>query len=450
MYDLLVVGWGKGGKTLAGILANKGKKVAVIEKDPKMYGGTCPNVGCLPTKSMVHRSKLLVGIESLGVKRDYEFNNMIYKNSLLEKKKLVNKVNTANFNLLNNNENIKIYNGEAKFISNTEVMVNGEILTSKNIVINTGSKTIMPSIKGIESNKILTSDNALELEVLPKKLAVIGGGFIGIEFASYFNNFGSDVTVFESIDEFMSREDKDISETVFNILVKQGINFNFGTKVLEFNEVYDKVEVKFEKDGKVNSDIFDNVLISIGRDPNTYGLGLENTDIELSSRGEIVVNEYLETTVSGIYALGDVKGGEMFTAVSLDDSRIALPRMLGEKGRSLKERRNVPKVLFIDPSYAQVGLNEKQASEKGINYIVKKLPTTAIPKSLVIGETEGFTKVLINENDEIIGAFIINYEAHEMINLLALAIDQKIKYQVLRDLIYAHPIFTEGLNDILK
>ncbi|CAM3213687.1 dihydrolipoyl dehydrogenase family protein [Streptobacillus ratti] len=450
MYDLLVIGWGKGGKTLAGILANKGKKVAIIEKDSKMYGGTCPNVGCLPTKAMVHRSKLLVEMGALGVERDYEFNNIIYQNSLSEKKKLVNKVNTANFNLLNNNGNVTVYNGEAKFISNTEVMVNGEILKSKNIVINTGSKTRIPNIKGIESKKILTSDDALELEVLPKKLAVIGGGFIGLEFASYFNNFGSDVTVFEGIDKFMPREDNDISETIFNILVEQGMNFNFGTKVLEFNETNDKIEVKFEKDGEVKSDIFDNVLISIGREPNTDGLGLENTDINVSDNGAIVVNDYLETTVSGIYALGDVKGGEMFTAVSLDDSRIILPRILGEKGRSLKDGRNVPKVLFIDPSYAQVGLNEKQAIEQGIKYIVKKLPTTAIPKSLVIGETDGFTKVLINENDEIIGAFIINYEAHEMINLLALAIDQKIKYQVLRDLIYAHPIFTEGLNDILK
>ncbi|ACZ00922.1 NAD(P)/FAD-dependent oxidoreductase [Streptobacillus moniliformis] len=450
MYDLLVIGWGKGGKTLAGILANKGKKVAIIEKDPKMYGGTCPNVGCLPTKAMVHRAKILSEMELLGVERDYEFNNIIYQNALSEKKKLVNKVNTANFNLLNNNENVTVYNGEAKFISNTEVMVNGEILTAKNIVINTGSKTRIPNIKGVESKHVLTSDDGLELEILPKKLAIIGGGFIGIEFASYFSNFGSDVTVFEGIDKFMPKEDIDISETIFNILVEQGINFNFGIKILEFNEVEDSIEIKFEKDGEIKSEIFDKILISIGREPNIEGLDLENTNITVSDRGEVVVNEYLETTVKGIYAVGDVKGGEMFTAVSLDDSRIILPQILGEKGRSLVSGRNVPKVLFIDPSYAQVGLNEKQATEKGIKYIVKKLATTAIPKSLVIGETDGFTKVLINENDEIIGAFIINYEAHEMINLLALAIDQKIKYQVLRDLIYSHPVFTEGLNDILK
>ncbi|WP_156300332.1 dihydrolipoyl dehydrogenase family protein [Streptobacillus canis] len=450
MYDLLVIGWGKGGKTLAGTFAKMGKKVAIVEREAKMYGGTCINIGCLPTKAMVHRSKILVEIGALGVDRDYDFDNIIYQNSLTEKRKMVKKLNTANFNLLNNNDNVDIYNGEAKFISNNEVMVNGEIIKAKNIVINTGSKTRIPNIKGIESNKVLTSDSALELEVLPEKLAIIGGGFIGLEFASYFNNFGSIVTVFEGGDKFMPREDDDVSETILNILMEQGLNFIFESKVLEFNEINDKIEVKFEKNGEIKTEIFDNILVSIGRVPNTEGLGLENTDIKVAERGEIIVNEYLETTVPNIYAVGDVKGGEMFTSVSLDDSRIVLPRLLGENGRSLKDGRNVPKVLFIDPSYAQVGLSEKQAKELGINFIVKKLPTTSIPKAHVIGETDGFSKVLINENDEIIGAFMINYKAHETINLLALAIDQKIKYQVLRDLIYAHPVFTEGLNDLLK
>ncbi|NYV27771.1 NAD(P)/FAD-dependent oxidoreductase [Streptobacillus felis] len=450
MFDLIVIGWGKGGKTLANILANKGKKVAIIEKDPKMYGGTCPNVGCLPTKAMIHRSKILVEIGALGVERDYEFNNVIYQNALTEKKKLVNKVNSANYNLLNNNENIKVYKGEARFISNTEVLVNGDVLKAKNIVINTGSKTRIPEIEGINSDKVLTSDTALELEVLPERLGIIGGGFIGLEFASYFNNFGSEVTVFEGGNKFMPREDEDISECIYNLLTEQGINFNFSSKILEIKELANKLQLKYEKDGETKIEYFENILVSIGREPNTDGLGLENTDIKVSDRGEILVDEYLETIVSGIFAVGDVKGGEMFTAVSLDDSRIVLSKILNEKGRSLKEGRNVPKVLFIDPSYAQVGLNELKANELGIKYTVKKLPTTTIPKSLAIGETGGFTKVLINENDEIIGAFIINYEAHEMINLLALAIDQKIKYQVLRDLIYAHPIYTEGLNDVLK
>ncbi|CAM3180677.1 NAD(P)/FAD-dependent oxidoreductase [Streptobacillus felis] len=450
MFDLIVIGWGKGGKTLANILANKGKKVAIIEKDPKMYGGTCPNVGCLPTKAMIHRSKILVEIGALGVERDYEFNNVIYQNALTEKKKLVNKVNSANYNLLNNNENIKVYKGEARFISNTEVLVNGDVLKAKNIVINTGSKTRIPEIEGINSDKVLTSDTALELEVLPERLGIIGGGFIGLEFASYFNNFGSEVTVFEGGNKFMPREDEDISECIYNLLTEQGINFNFSSKILEIKELANKLQLKYEKDGETKIEYFENILVSIGREPNTDGLGLENTDIKVSDRGEILVDEYLETIVSGIFAVGDVKGGEMFTAVSLDDSRIVLSKILNEKGRSLKEGRNVPKVLFTDPSYAQVGLNELKANELGIKYTVKKLPTTTIPKSLAIGETDGFTKVLINENDEIIGAFIINYEAHEMINLLALAIDQKIKYQVLRDLIYAHPIYTEGLNDVLK
>lgn len=451
MYDLLVIGWGKGGKTLASILGNKGKKIAVIEKDTKMYGGTCPNVGCLPTKAMIHRSKIVSEMELLGLERDHEFNQIIYKNALSEKRKMVNKVNNANFNLLNNNENVDIYIGDAKFISNYEVMVNNDVIKAKNIIINTGSKNIIPNIKGIELDKVNTSEEILELETLPKKLAIIGAGYIGLEFASYFSNYGSQVSVFELGINFLPNEDDDVSEEIYKILDNQGININLNSKIIEFSEKENMIEVKYLKNSKEYTERFDRVLISIGRKPNIDNLGLENTNIKLNEKNAIKVNKYLETTVENIYALGDVKGGDMFTAVSLDDSRIILPILLGNDPiRSLEDIRNIPKVLFIDTPYSKVGLSEKEAEKLNIKYTVKKLATTSIPKSHVISQTDGFSKVLINENDEIIGAFIINYSSFEMINTLALAINQKIKYQVLKDLIYSHPVFTEGLNDLLK
>ena len=191
-------------------------------------------------------------------------------------------------------------------------------------------------------------------------------------------------------------------------------------------------------------------MIAVGRKPNTDNLGLENTSIQLGKFGEILVDDYLKTNAPNVWAVGDVKGGPQFTYVSLDDFRIVFPQILGENnGRKLSDRVLIPTSTFIDPPYSRVGINEKEAQRLGINYTKKFSLTNTIPKAHVINEIEGFTKILINENDEIIGASICHYESHEMINLLTLAINQKIKSKVLKDFIYTHPIFTESLNDIL-
>jgi len=204
------------------------------------------------------------------------------------------------------------------------------------------------------------------------------------------------------------------------------------------------------QDGKEFIEEFDKVLIAVGRKPNTNNLGLENTSIQLGKFGEILVDDYLKTNAPNVWAVGDVKGGAQFTYVSLDDFRIVFPQILGENnGRKLSDRVLIPTSTFIDPPYSRVGINEKEAQRLGIKYTKKFALTNTIPKAHVIDEIEGFTKILINENDEIIGASICHYESHEMINLLSLAINQKIKSKVLKDFIYTHPIFTESLNDIL-
>ena len=448
-YDLVVLGWGKAGKTLAAKMAKQGKKVAIVEKDPKMYGGTCINVGCLPTKSLANSAHLIHEMTKLGLEINYDVNNAYFKKAMEEKIILVNKLNNKNYGLLADNPNVDVYNGEAKFISNKEIKVGDEVLTSQNIVINTGSESRKLNIPGIDNDKIGYSNEILNLKELPKKLLVYGSGFIGLEFASMFSSFGSEVSVFQFDNTFLPSEDEKDAEFVKTVLENKGIKFSFSSPILKFEDG-DRVKVKYSKDGEEKEEEFDFVLISAGRVPNINGLGLENTDIELTDRKEIKVNDNLETSVKGIWAAGDVKGGPQFTYVSLDDSRIILPQLLGKSThRTLKDRSLIPTSTFIEPPYSRVGLNEKEATKLGVEYSVKYMLTAGIPKAHVLRETEGFSKVLVNKEDEIIGAVMFNSESHEIINLLALAISEKIKSSVLRDYIYTHPTLTESLNDLM-
>ena len=419
MYDLIVIGWGKAGKTLAAKLAAKGKKIAVEEENPKMYGGTCINVGCLPTKSLVHSAKLISQVKNYGIDGDYEFKNNFFKEAMKKKDEMTTKLRNKNFSILDTNKNVDIYNGKGSFISNNEV-------------------------------KVTTKDGEVVLKELPKKLLIIGAGYIGLEFASYFRNFGSEVSVFQFDESFLAREDEDEAKIIKEILENKGIKFYFNTSVKKFEDLGDSVKATYIKDKEELVEEFDKVLVAVGRKANTENLGLENTSVELGKFGEVIVDDYLKTNAPNIWAAGDVKGGAQFTYVSLDDFRIIFPQILeGAKGRKLSDRVLIPTSTFIDPPYSRVGINEKEAQRLGIAYTKKFALTNTIPKAHVINETDGFTKILINENNEIIGASICHYESHEMINLLSLAINQKIKANVLKDFIYTHPIFTESLNDIL-
>ena len=454
MYDLIVIGWGKAGKTLAAKLAAKGKKIAVVEENPKMYGGTCINVGCLPTKSLVHSAKLISQVKNYGIDGDYEFKNNFFKEAMKKKDEMTTKLRNKNFSILDTNENVDIYNGKGSFISNNEVKVttkDGEVvLKADKIVINTGSVSRNLDIEGANNKNVLTSEGILELKELPKKLLIIGAGYIGLEFASYFRNFGSEVSVFQFDDSFLAREDEDEAKIIKEILENKGVKFYFNTSVKKFEDLGDSIKATYVKDKEELVEEFDKVLVAVGRKANTENLGLENTSVELGKFGEVIVDDYLKTNAPNIWAAGDVKGGAQFTYVSLDDFRIIFPQILeGAKGRKLSDRVLIPTSTFIDPPYSRVGINEKEAQRLGIAYTKKFALTNTIPKAHVINETDGFTKILINENNEIIGASICHYESHEIINLLSLAINQKIKANVLKDFIYTHPIFTESLNDIL-
>lgn len=448
-YNSIIIGFGKGGKTIAATLAKNGEKVALIEKSNKMYGGTCINVGCIPSKSLVRSSSLSMIDKdtSLISKQDR------YKQAILEKRNLVSMLRKANYNKLDTLENVDIYDGIGSFIdkNNVKVTINNSedlILSTDKIFINTGSYSFIPSIEGIENNKyIYTSETLMDLEELPEKLVIIGGGYIGLEFASMYSGFGSKVTVVQDSNVFIPKEDRDIAESIKEVLELKGVDFIFGANTTRFdnNVVYYK---KGEEEKQINSDA---ILIATGRRPNIKDLNVQNAGIELTSRGAIKVNEKLQTSVENIYAMGDVVGGLQFTYISLDDYRIVLSNLYNNNGKKLSERKNVPYSVFISPAFSRVGLNEDEARKAGYNIKVLKMKTAMIPKAKVLKNPNGMLKAIINQdNNQILGAMLFCEESYEMINIIKLAMDLNAEYTVLRDNIYTHPTMSEAFNDLFS
>lgn len=454
-FDAIIIGFGKGGKTLAVDLANRGQKVALIEKSEKMYGGTCINQACIPTKVLENQSSLIrrENLDSFNKKE------IKYQESIDKKEDLIRKLRNANYNKLNSNKNINIFTGKGSFINEKTIKIetiHGETITieGEKIFINTGSKPNIPNIVGVEkSNIVYNNETLMQLKKLPKKLTIIGSGYIGLEFAGIYASFGTEVTVVNSHSTILEREDVEDSDEVVNILKKRNINFLNDIKLVEIKEENNLAKLVYIKNGEdkqleLNSDI---ILVATGRKANTEDLDLENANVELDKRGFIKVNEILETSTKNIWALGDINGGPQFTYISLDDYRIVINQLFGDKSRKITNRTNVPSALFLDPAFSRVGLNVKEAQEKGYNILVAKMKTQDIPRAKQIGKTDGFIKIVIDKDSEkILGATMICEESSELIHLIQLAIDMKVKYTYLRDRIYAHPTMTEALNDVLS
>ncbi|EOU1502518.1 FAD-dependent oxidoreductase [Clostridium perfringens] len=452
-YEYIIIGFGKGGKTLAGYLGKLGKKVAIIEKSDKMYGGTCINVGCIPTKTLVHKSKvsLYKGLNT------FEEKAREYRKAIEEKNSLIEALRNKNYNMLNNNENVDVFNGTASFISNTEILINSEkediILEGEKIFINTGATTIIPNIQGIKSSsKIYNSTTIMELKELPKHLVIVGGGYIGLEFASIYASFGSKVTVIEAFDRIAGREDEDISKSIKEILEKKGIEFLLGSKVKSFEEIHGEVEVSYENSlGELNKIKGDAVLIAIGRKPNTEELNLEAAGVKVTDRGAVAVDNRLKTNVPNIWAIGDVNGGPQFTYISLDDFRIIKDNLFGEGKRSTDDREFIPYSVFIEPNLSRVGLSKKEALEKGFEIKTAKLDVNTIPRAKVIGETEGIMKAIVDvKTNKILGCTLLCAESAEIINIVTLVMKADEDYTFLRDNIFTHPTMSEALNDLFS
>lgn len=433
----VIIGFGKAGKTLAKSLAANGEQVILIEKSDQMYGGTCINVGCLPSKALI-----------LDGERNVEFTKAMER-----KTQMVEKLRSKNYHLIADEDNVEVWNGVASFESNYELkvaMADGETryVKGERIIVDTGSTSVIPNIKGLKiSDKMIVSNQALNLEKLPKSMVILGVGYIGLEFAQMYASFGTKITMIGIQDEFIPREDRDIADMIWKDMHDMGIEIHLAENVEELEETATGVNVKTDKD-TYQADV---VLIATGRRPNTDDLALENTNIKLGSRGEIEVNEKLQTTVDNIWAVGDVKGGLQFTYVSLDDYRIVNDQLLGQGERTTANRPNIPYSVFINPPLSNVGMNEEQAKKSGQKYQIYKQIVTGIPRAQVTGDTRGLMKIIVNpETDMILGATLYSESSHEMINLITLAMNEDIPFTKLKQQIYTHPTMSETLNTIFN
>ncbi|MFG2077813.1 FAD-dependent oxidoreductase [Nonomuraea maritima] len=447
--DVLVIGFGKGGKTLAATMAREGRKVVMVEQSDQMYGGTCINIGCVPTKALVHHA---------DVRRPGDDPQSWYQDAIGAVTDLTTMMRGRNFRMLDTLDTVTVVTGRASFLDakTVEVAAGDDRLTvnADTIVINTGSVPVIPDIRGMRTSAYLaTSTDLLHTKELPRHLVVIGGGYLGLEFAAMYRQFGSEVSVLEASPEFLGREDDDVAEVVVDILRDQGITLIPDAKVTEVSDGSADTVIRFEVDGRPRTLEADKILVATGRVPAIEGLGLDRAGIRVTERGAIEVDEYLRTSRPHIYAIGDVNGGPQFTYISLDDHRIIADGLLGDGTRSTADRRAVPHTMFITPPFSTVGLTETAARERGYNVrIAGKLvaQTAATPRVRIMGDTRGLIKLVIDaDTDLILGAALVSIDSQEVINLIALAMRHDVPARELGNSIYTHPSTTEVLNEVL-
>lgn len=446
--DAIVIGWGKGGKTLAGTLARAGWRVAIVEQSEKMYGGTCINIACVPTKILIHDAEQHRGN---GADADY-FNTAVERRD-----ELTAKMRQKNFSMLDDLDSVLVFTGRASFTGAHSIKVEGgdEVLelSAPKIIINTGAVPSIPPIAGAEIGGRIHDSTTLQHTELPKKLVVVGGGYVGLEFASMFAQFGSEVSVLDRGERALKQEDEDIAAEVVAALNDAGVAIISSANVTGLTQDAHRATVTYARLGEEHQLHADAVLLALGRTPNSVSLELENTAVQLGDKDEIKVDKYLMTDAEGIYALGDVIGGAQFTYTSLDDHRILKDQFLGGGKRNLEDRVAVPSTMFVTPPLARVGLSEDQARSQGLDIKVatkKVADIAAMPRPKIVGDPRGIIKFVVDrKTDQILGAALMHVDSQEVINLVAMAMRAGITANTLRDSIFTHPSSTEALNDVL-
>ena len=387
---------------------------------------------------------------------DYPKQANLYKQAIGRKNRLTSFLRNNNYERLSKRPNVTVYTGEGSFVSANIIKValpEGDIeLQGKEIFINTGSTPIIPAIDGIkESQKVYTSTTLLDLIVLPQHLIIVGGGYIGLEFASMYAEFGSKVTLLEGGNRFMPRNDQDIANSVKEVLEKKGIEIHLNARAQSIHDTNDGVTLTYSdvSDGTPYFVDGDAILIATGRKPMIEGLNLQAAGIGVDAHGAIVVNDQLRTTVPHVWAMGDVKGGPQFTYLSLDDFRIIRDQLFGDKKRDIGDRDPVPYAVFIDPPLAHIGLTEEEALKRGYSFKVSRLPATSVVRSRTLKQTDGMLKAIVNDHSgKIMGCTLFCAEAPEIINIVAMAMKTGQHYTFLRDFIFTHPSMSEGLNEL--
>jgi pyruvate/2-oxoglutarate dehydrogenase complex dihydrolipoamide dehydrogenase (E3) component len=451
-FDTVILGSGQGGKLLAWHLGRSGKKVAVVER--RWVGGSCPAVACLPSKNELWSARvahLVRNAAQFGTVTGSIRTDMRKVRS--RKQDMIDREIDFHLNAYKSS-GAELIMGSGRFVGpkTIEVTLNESgtrLLSGNEVVLNLGSHAAIPDIPGLEAARALTHIEALELDYVPSHLIVLGGGYIGVEMAQAYRRFGSRVTLIESTRQLMGREDADVIEEMHSIVTGEGIEVLLDVQQMSVHGLSgDGVSVTVRTGGGDQKIEGSDLLVAVGRVPNTAAIGLDKTGVELDARGFVRVNERLVTTASGIWAIGECAGSPQFTHVSVDDYRIVRDNMAGANRRA--DDRLVPYVMFTDPPLARVGLSEGEARRKGMAVRVAKLPMSNVLRTEATDETKGFMKVVVSaDDDRIFGFTMIGSEAGEVMAVVQTAILAELPYTKLRDAVIAHLTVAEGLGPLL-
>lgn len=445
-FDAIILGSGQAGNPLAVALSAAGKKTALIES--RHVGGTCVNEGCTPTKTMVASARVAYLARrgaDYGVKAGDISANMARVRE--RKRAIVESFRTRNENRLASATNVELIRGEARFVAPKQVAVNSRTLRADWIFINTGQRSRIPGIEGIADVPLLDNASIMELDTVPEHLLVLGGGYIGLEFGQMFRRFGSRVTIIHHGKQLLDREDEDVAAEVKKILEEDGIEVLLNANTTRASGA---IELQIKLSDGTRSVMGSHLLIAAGRIPNTEALNLEAAGIATDKHGYVRVNEFLETNVDGVYALGDVKGGPAFTHISYDDYRIVKANLLDGESRTTRGRF-VPYTVYIDPQLGRVGLSENEARRLGREIRVARMPMTWVARALETDETRGFMKIIVDATTEmILGAAVLGIEGGETMSLIEVAMMGGLKYTALQNATLAHPTLAESLNNIFS
>jgi pyruvate/2-oxoglutarate dehydrogenase complex dihydrolipoamide dehydrogenase (E3) component len=448
-YDAIVIGAGQSGGPLSTELARAGRHTALIEREH--VGGTCINEGCTPTKTMVASARVAY-LARRGA--DYGVGTGPISIDMVRvrkrKRDIVDSFRSGSEHRIVETPGVDLLRHEARFVGPKTLQVGEDQLTAELIFVNSGARPSRPTLPGLDSVPSLNSTSIMELDAVPEHLIVLGGGYVGLEFGQMFRRFGSQVTIVQRGARLLGREDADVADAVADILREDGIAVLLQTDAVRVEQAPGgrvRLTVRSAADGERTID-GSHLLLAVGRTPNTDSLHLPATGLAVDEHGFLPANDRLETSVAGIYALGDVKGGPAFTHISYDDYRIIKTNLL-EGGNVSIAGRPVPYTVYIDPQLGRIGMSETEAQASGRPIHVAKMPMTQVARALEVDEARGFLKAIVDtETKQILGAAVLGIEGGELMSMLEIAMFGKLPYTVLRDAIFAHPTLAECFNNL--
>jgi len=453
-FDAIVIGSGQAGTPLCQALAGAGMRTAIVER--AHIGGTCINEGCTPTKTMVASARVAY-LARRGA--DYGVHTGELKIDLTKvrerKRAIVERFRSGSQSRIEKTKDLELIFGEAEFTGAKTIVVRkkdgGQLtLTADKFFINAGCRPAAPEIEGLDEVAYLNSTSIMELDLVPEHLLVLGGGYIGLEFGQMFRRFGSRVTIVQSGAQLLAGEDADVAAGVLQILREDGIEVLLKSKVTRAAKVAVGIEVTVENDGASRKISGSHLLVAAGRISNADSLNVEAAGIARDKKGFIQVNDWLETNVAGIFAMGDIKGGPAFTHISYDDFRIIRSNVI-EKGNVSIAGRLLPYTVFIDPQLGRVGMGETEARSTGRKIRLAKMPMSYVARALEVDESRGFMKVIVDaDSSQILGAAVLGIEGGEIMSQIQLAMMGKLPYTVLKDAVFAHPTLAESLNNVFS